>query len=168
MRELDEDREQLQRIGGEPIDLVVVNLYPFAATVARGAPFAEVIENIDIGGPALLRSASKNHARVTVVVDPSDYPAVLAAVEDGTDAPLRARLAAKAFTHTARYDTAIAAYLTSLEPEGNRSAFPGTFGASFDKAYGLRYGENPHQAAAFYRDPMAPPGSLARAEVVSL
>jgi phosphoribosylaminoimidazolecarboxamide formyltransferase/IMP cyclohydrolase len=168
MRDLDEDRQQLAQIGGEPIDLVVVNLYPFAATVARGAPLEEVIENIDIGGPAMLRSAAKNHARVSVVVDPSDYEAVAAAVETGTDAALRARLAAKAFTHTARYDSAIAAYLTSLEADGGRSAFPRALGLSFDKAYALRYGENPHQSAAFYRDPLAQAGSLALADVVSL
>jgi phosphoribosylaminoimidazolecarboxamide formyltransferase/IMP cyclohydrolase len=168
MRDSDDDRQQLLSIGGEPIDLVVVNLYPFAATVARGAPFEEVIENIDIGGPSMLRSAAKNHARVSVVVDPSDYTAVAAAVETGTDAALRARLAAKAFAHTARYDAAIAGYLTSLEADGSRSAYPGTLSLSYDKAYALRYGENPHQTAAFYRDPSAGAGSLARAEVVSL
>jgi phosphoribosylaminoimidazolecarboxamide formyltransferase/IMP cyclohydrolase len=167
MRDAAHDREQLQQIGGEAIDLVVVNLYPFAATLARGAAHAEVIENIDIGGPSMLRSAAKNHARVTVVVDPADYDVVAACVDGGTDDALRARLAAKAFTHTARYDAAIAGYLTSLEADGSRAAFPGSFGLQLDKAYGLRYGENPHQAAAFYRDPLAPAGSLARAEVVS-
>ncbi|HEY2735723.1 MAG TPA: bifunctional phosphoribosylaminoimidazolecarboxamide formyltransferase/IMP cyclohydrolase, partial [Polyangiales bacterium] len=167
MRDLASDREQLSSIGGEPIDLVVVNLYPFASTAARGAPHHEVIENIDIGGPSMLRSAAKNHARVTVVVDPSDYAAVIAAADSGSDAELRARLAAKAFSHTARYDSAIASYLTSIEPDGTRNPFPRTFSISYDKAYGLRYGENPHQAGAFYRDPNAPVGSLARAEVVS-
>ncbi|HEX4354273.1 MAG TPA: bifunctional phosphoribosylaminoimidazolecarboxamide formyltransferase/IMP cyclohydrolase, partial [Polyangiales bacterium] len=167
MRDLAGDREQLSSIGGEPIDLVVVNLYPFASTVARGAPHDEVIENIDIGGPSMLRSAAKNHARVTVVVDPSDYADVIAALESGSDAELRARLAAKAFSHTARYDSAIASYLTSIEPDGTRNPFPRTFSISYDKAYGLRYGENPHQAGAFYRDPNAAIGSLARAEVVS-
>jgi phosphoribosylaminoimidazolecarboxamide formyltransferase/IMP cyclohydrolase len=167
MRDDDGDRKQLAALGGEPIDLVIVNLYPFASTVARGAPHAEVIENIDIGGPSMLRSAAKNHARVTVVVDPADYPAVLAAIETGTDPALRATLAAKAFTHTARYDADIAQYLTSVKPDGTRAAFPDSFGAMFEKVYGLRYGENPHQQAAFYRDPQAPAGSLARAEVVS-
>jgi phosphoribosylaminoimidazolecarboxamide formyltransferase/IMP cyclohydrolase len=167
MREQPEDRTQLAHIGGQPIDLVVVNLYPFAATVARGAAHDEVVENIDIGGPSMLRSAAKNHVRVTVVVDPADYELVLAAVESGTDQALRARLAAKAFTHTARYDAAIAGYLTSIEDDGTRNQFPGSFGLSLEKAYGLRYGENPHQAAAFYRDPSAPAGSLARAEIVS-
>jgi phosphoribosylaminoimidazolecarboxamide formyltransferase/IMP cyclohydrolase len=167
MRDAAHDREQLKQIGGDAIDLVVVNLYPFAATVARGAAHDEVIENIDIGGPSMLRSAAKNHARVTVVVDPADYDVVLAAVDSGTDDALRARLAAKAFTHTARYDAAIASYLTSVQPDGTRNKFPGSFGLQLEKAYSLRYGENPHQSAAFYRDPAALPGSLARAEVVS-
>jgi phosphoribosylaminoimidazolecarboxamide formyltransferase/IMP cyclohydrolase len=168
MREQAEDRKQLAQLGGEPIDLLIVNLYPFAATLARGAPHEEVIEHIDIGGPAMLRSAAKNHARVTVVVDPADYPAVLALVESGgDDAAQRAKLAAKAFTHTARYDAAIASYLTALEADGSRSAFPGSFSVSYDKAYTLRYGENPHQSAAFYRDPDAAVGGLARAEVLS-
>jgi phosphoribosylaminoimidazolecarboxamide formyltransferase / IMP cyclohydrolase len=113
MRDLPGDRQQLAQIGGKPIDLVICNLYPFKATVARGAPRDEVIENIDIGGPSMIRSAAKNHARVTVVVDPADYATVAGAVRTGTDAALRARLAAKAFAHTRDYDTAIAAYLES-------------------------------------------------------
>ncbi|HEX2678430.1 MAG TPA: bifunctional phosphoribosylaminoimidazolecarboxamide formyltransferase/IMP cyclohydrolase [Polyangiales bacterium] len=167
MRDSAGDRKQLEEIGGMPIDLVVVNLYPFTATVERGAPHEEVIENIDIGGPSMLRSAAKNHARVTVVVDPSDYAAVIAAIDSGTDQAFRSKLAAKAFTHTARYDSAIAGYLTSVEEDGSRNPFPGTFGVVYERAYGLRYGENPHQKGAFYRDPAAPAGSLARAEVVS-
>jgi phosphoribosylaminoimidazolecarboxamide formyltransferase/IMP cyclohydrolase len=166
-RDSEQDLAQLAQIGGALIDLVVVNLYPFSATLARGAAHAEVIENIDIGGPSMLRSAAKNHARVTVVVDPADYPAVLAAVESGSDDALRARLAAKAFTHTARYDAAISGYLSSLAADGSKEQFPRSFGLILDRVYGLRYGENPHQAGAFYRDPLAPPGSLARAEVVS-
>jgi phosphoribosylaminoimidazolecarboxamide formyltransferase/IMP cyclohydrolase len=114
MRDLASDRADLDRIGGAPIDLVVVNLYPFEATVARGAPHDEVIENIDIGGPCMIRAAAKNHGRVMVVVDPSDYPRVLAAI-DTPNAPsvpaLRAELARKAFAHTAAYDRAITAYL---------------------------------------------------------
>jgi phosphoribosylaminoimidazolecarboxamide formyltransferase / IMP cyclohydrolase len=167
-RDRDDDRRELAQLGGATIDLVVVNLYPFTATVARGAPHAEVIEQIDIGGPSMLRSAAKNHVRVTVVVDPADYAEVLAEVETGTSPELRARLAAKAFTHTARYDTAIAEYLTSLQPDGSRSPFPAALGCVYELGYGLRYGENPHQRAAFYRDPSAPAGSLARSEVVSL
>jgi phosphoribosylaminoimidazolecarboxamide formyltransferase/IMP cyclohydrolase len=167
MRDLSADREQLASVGGEPIDLVVVNLYPFAATVARGAEHAEVVENIDIGGPSMLRSAAKNHARVTVVVDPSDYEEVLRAVETGTELSLRTELAAKAFSHTARYDAAIAQYMTSLRPDGTRQPYPTSFGLMLEQVYPLRYGENPHQTAVFYRDPSAASGSLARAEVVS-
>jgi phosphoribosylaminoimidazolecarboxamide formyltransferase/IMP cyclohydrolase len=167
MRDRDDDRRALESIGGAAIDLVVVNLYPFSATVARGAAHPEVIENIDIGGPSMLRSAAKNHDRVTVVVDPSDYAEVLAASATGTSRELRARLAAKAFTHTARYDTAIAEYLTGIEADGSRAKFPAAFGCVYERVYGLRYGENPHQQAAFYRDPGAPQGSLARSEVVS-
>jgi phosphoribosylaminoimidazolecarboxamide formyltransferase / IMP cyclohydrolase len=111
MRDLDSDRLELTRIGGEPIDLVIVNLYPFEATVARGAAYADAIENIDIGGPCMIRAAAKNHARVTVLVDPADYARVLAAGEAGPSDALRAELAAKAFAHTARYDAAIAQYL---------------------------------------------------------
>jgi phosphoribosylaminoimidazolecarboxamide formyltransferase/IMP cyclohydrolase len=113
MRDLDEDRAQLEGIGGAPIDLVVVNLYPFEATVARGALHDEAVENIDIGGPCMIRAAAKNHARVTVLVDPADYARVLAAGSEGPSPALRAELAAKAFAHTARYDAAIAAYLSA-------------------------------------------------------
>jgi len=113
MRDLDEDRAELASIGGAPIDLVVGNLYPFEATVARGALHDEAIENIDIGGPCMIRAAAKNHARVTVLVDPADYARVLAAGSAGPSAALRAELAAKAFAHTARYDTAIADYLST-------------------------------------------------------
>jgi phosphoribosylaminoimidazolecarboxamide formyltransferase/IMP cyclohydrolase len=171
MRERDDDRAQLASIGGKPIDLVVVNLYPFEQTVARGAAFDEVIENIDIGGPSMLRSAAKNHARVTVVVDPSDYALVTAALDtaDGRpDAVTRRRLAAKVFTHTAAYDGAIAGYLTSVgdDVEAPRAAFPGTLSLSFERAYGLRYGENPHQQGAFYVERGAAEGTLARAQSI--
>lgn len=166
MRDTIGDRTQLTELGGQPIDLVVVNLYPFEATVARDAPHDEVVENIDIGGPSMIRSAAKNHARVTVIVDPKDYDEVLLAArtDEGPSLALRARLAAKAFSHTAAYDGAIAAYLTSLDEAGTRTRFPGTLTFSLERAYGLRYGENPHQAGAFYVDKDAPPGSLARAE----
>ncbi|MET0286796.1 MAG: bifunctional phosphoribosylaminoimidazolecarboxamide formyltransferase/IMP cyclohydrolase [Polyangiales bacterium] len=155
------DFKQLTDLGGKPIDLVVVNLYPFESTVARGAPHDEVIENIDIGGPSMLRSAAKNHARVTVVVDPSDYALVAQALPEAPDANERARLAGKVFTQTAAYDGAIAAYLTGREQS---ATFPGTLTLQFSRAYGLRYGENPHQAGAFYVERNAPEGSLARAE----
>ncbi len=163
MRESSQDRDALGAIGGKSIDLVCVNLYPFEQTVARGASHDETIENIDIGGPSMVRSAAKNQARVTVVTDPSDYDEVLHAVKsgDGPNASLRARLAAKAFAQTAAYDGAIAAYLTS---QGTDSKFPGALTLSFTKAYDVRYGENPHQQGAFYVERNAPAGSLAMAE----
>ena len=163
MRDTDADRDALRSIGGKPIDLVCVNLYPFEQTVARGASHDETIENIDIGGPSMVRSAAKNQARVTVVTDPDDYDEVLSAVKSpaGPSADLRARLAAKAFSHTAAYDGAIAAYLTSRDTD---SRFPGTLTLSFSKAYDVRYGENPHQQGAFYIERNAPAGSLALAK----
>ena len=115
MRDLPQDRAELARIGGAPIDLVIGNLYPFEATLARGAAHDEVIENIDIGGPCMIRAAAKNHGRVTVLVDPADYPRVLAAAATGTSHELRAELAAKAFAHTAGYDQAIARYLADVQ-----------------------------------------------------
>jgi phosphoribosylaminoimidazolecarboxamide formyltransferase/IMP cyclohydrolase len=171
MRDRDDDRAQLASIGGKTIDLVVVNLYPFEQTVARGAAFDEVIENIDIGGPSMLRSAAKNHARVTVVVDPSDYALVLGALDSAEgrpDAVARRKLAAKVFTHTAAYDGAIAGYLTSVPEsiEAPREPFAGTLSLQFEKAYGLRYGENPHQRGAFYVERGAAEGSLARAQSI--
>ena len=166
MRDMVADRTQLSDIGGKPIDLVCVNLYPFEQTVARGAKHPEIIENIDIGGPSMVRSAAKNHARVTIVTDPEDYAQVLAELEaDGdTSVPLRAKLAAKAFAHTAAYDGAIAGYLTGLEEDGTKKDFPDALTLAFEKAYDVRYGENPHQKGAFYIDRNAPKGSLALAE----
>jgi len=165
MRDTIGDRTQLTELGGQPIDLVVVNLYPFEDTVARGAPHDEVVENIDIGGPSMIRSAAKNHVRVTVVVDPADYPELLAAMAgEGVSDALRARLAAKAFSHTAAYDGAIAAYLTGRKEDGTADRFPGSLTFSLEKAYGLRYGENPHQSGAFYVERRAAPGSIALAQ----
>ena len=141
--------------GLNPIDLVIVNLYPFEQTVARpDCPFAEAIENIDIGGPTLLRAAAKNHADVGVVVDPDDYPAVLEALRThgALSTEQKLALAKKAFRLTARYDGAIADYLGSLEGE-KRVPFGETLHLQYVKAQDLRYGENPHQAAAFYRQP---------------
>jgi phosphoribosylaminoimidazolecarboxamide formyltransferase / IMP cyclohydrolase len=169
------DDEDLARIGGKPIDLVVVNLYPFEQTMAKqGALFEEIIENIDIGGPAMVRSAAKNHARVTVVCDPEDYGLVLSELQatDEVSEGTRRRLAAKAFAHTAAYDGLIAGYLSSRpvladEPSGSdapaRERWPLHLALSFERAYSLRYGENPHQTGAFYRDRRAEPGSLALA-----
>jgi phosphoribosylaminoimidazolecarboxamide formyltransferase/IMP cyclohydrolase len=153
--------------GIAPIDLLVVNLYPFAQTVARpGCSYAEAIENIDIGGPAMLRAAAKNHQSVLVVVDPADYALVLKELDThqgGSDAATRAHLAAKAFAHTAAYDAMVAAWLASRE---SAARFPATLPLVFDKIQDLRYGENPHQRAAFYRDPAARGASVARAEVL--
>ncbi len=160
------DEGDLARLGAREIDLVVVNLYPFERTAADSAsPHELIVENIDIGGPSMLRSAAKNHARVTVVCDPRDYARVLAEVSKSGDttAETRSELAARAFAHTAAYDGAIAAYLSSREADGSRSRFPAFLGLNFERGYALRYGENPHQTAAFYvgRGPLA--GTLAGA-----
>ncbi len=148
------------------IELVVVNLYPFEATIAKpGVSFDEAIENIDIGGPAMVRSAAKNHERVAVVVEPDDYAMVIAGLRGGgLSAAQRLQLARKAFAHTAAYDTAIAAYLSQIDDsaatardrEPARRDFPDTLGVSWRRLYELRYGENPHQHAAFYADARSP------------
>ncbi len=142
----------------EPIDLLAVNLYPFAATVARpGATYDDAVDNIDIGGPAMVRAAAKNHASVTVVVDPGDYRALLdelAANQGATNDAMRRRLAAKAFAHTAQYDAMVSAYFTGAIG-GAAPTFPDDLNLSFRKHLDLRYGENPHQQAAFYTDPRA-------------
>src|SRR5208282_3325719 len=151
------DEQAMREHGIEPIDLLVVNLYPFAAAIARpGCTNAEAIEQIDIGGPAMLRAAAKNHLDVTVIVDPVDYPAVLAELDTAgaTSMDTRAQLAAKAFAHTARYDAMIAAYLQQRQGYADQE-FPDTLTLYFDKQQQLRYGENPHQRAAFYRNPRA-------------
>jgi phosphoribosylaminoimidazolecarboxamide formyltransferase/IMP cyclohydrolase len=150
-----------------PIDLLVVNLYPFEATVAKsGCTLANAIENIDIGGPTMLRAAAKNHAAVTVIVDAGDYARVLAEMKTGNGAvsdTTRFDLAAKVFEHTARYDGAIANYLGSIQPEGDRDPFPRTYNVQFRKAQGMRYGENPHQGAAFYVEPQPAEACIATA-----
>jgi phosphoribosylaminoimidazolecarboxamide formyltransferase/IMP cyclohydrolase len=155
--------------GIQPIDLLVVNLYPFAETISRpDCGYAEAIENIDIGGPAMLRAAAKNHESVAVAVDPADYPALLAelAAHDGcTTAATRAHLAAKAFAHTARYDTMVASYLAARQGEA-AERFPATLSLVFDKAQDLRYGENPHQQAALYRLPLAHESGVATARLL--
>jgi len=152
--------------GIDAIDLVVLNLYPFEQTVARpGCTREDAIENIDIGGPAMLRAAAKNHAHVAVVVDPSDYGTLIEALRNGgTTLPQREAYALKAYTLTARYDAAIAAYLsTPPKAEENRIVFPGVLGLQFFKQQDLRYGENPHQQAAFYTERKAIPGTLGAA-----
>ncbi|MGH8325346.1 MAG: bifunctional phosphoribosylaminoimidazolecarboxamide formyltransferase/IMP cyclohydrolase, partial [Steroidobacteraceae bacterium] len=155
--------------GIHPIDLLVVNLYPFAETVARpNCRYTEAIENIDIGGPAMLRAAAKNHESVAVAVDPADYTALLAelAAHAGcTTAAMRSRLAAKVFAHTARYDTMVASYLAARH-ESAAQGFPATLPLVFDKVRDLRYGENPHQKAALYREPMTREPSVASARML--
>ena len=159
-RGTDEDIMAEHRI--EPIDLLAVNLYPFEETVSRSdATLSDAIENIDIGGPAMIRAASKNHDGVAVVVDPDDYDTLLKALEsDQVTEEYRRRLAAKAYAHTASYDTAITRYLSaSLDEQqpGERMLYSGS------RIETLRYGENPHQEAAFYRDQVPVAGSLAHA-----
>lgn len=163
IRDLETHQQQLAENQIEPIDLVIVNLYPFAETIAKpGVTFAEAIENIDIGGPSMLRAAAKNHAYVTVVVDQADYATVLEQIKEQgqVDDETRKRLAAKVFRHTAAYDSLIAQYLT--EQVGEKS--PEKLTVTFEKVQDLRYGENPHQQASFYRYPLAVPGTVVSSE----
>ena len=145
--------QKLDELGIEPFDLLVANLYPFRQTVLSGAGPAEVVEQIDIGGPAMVRAAAKNHASVAVVTDPSDYGALLDAVRaGGLDLEQRQRLAARAFALTAAYDVAVASWAgTVLADTSDGTGFPAFTGATWDRSAGLRYGENPHQPAALYR-----------------
>ncbi len=164
-REVPAHMASLRDAGIEPIDLVVVNLYPFEATVADPAcRLEDAIENIDIGGPTLLRAAAKNHAGVAVVVDPADYGRVLDEIRasGGVSDATRFDLAKKVFAHTAAYDGAISNYLSSLDPQQHKRAFPDRLNLQFRKLQDMRYGENPHQSAAFYRDERPAAGSLAQ------
>ncbi len=181
-RPTDEHRREMAAHGIDPIDLVIVNLYPFRETIARPEVTLEAaIENIDIGGPAMIRSASKNHERVTVIVDPDDYPALVAEMDangGAISAATRFSLARKAFAYTAAYDGAIANYLTALPitvaaatgegaPAPQPEMFPEVLSLQFREGRVLRYGENPHQQAAFYLDEQVPEGpSVARAEIL--
>ncbi len=151
---LESDAREMAEHGIEAISLVAVNLYPFRETVAKGASRDETIEQIDIGGPAMVRASAKNAASVSIVVDPADYDAVLAELESTKTVSEKTRraLQRKAFAHTAAYDAAIAAWLADQEGE----AFPDELSLPFVKAQGLRYGENPHQRGAFYREHRAP------------
>jgi phosphoribosylaminoimidazolecarboxamide formyltransferase/IMP cyclohydrolase len=163
----DDHARELAEAAIEAFDLVVVNLYPFEQTVARNAGPAETIEMIDVGGTALIRAAAKNHGRVAVVVDPSDYAAVMAEIRTtgGTSSATRQRLAARAFARTASYDGAIARYLAGRGPAPD-DAFPESLVFAFEKIGSLRYGENPHQRAALYREPSAPSDALVRFEML--
>ncbi|MGW2549766.1 bifunctional phosphoribosylaminoimidazolecarboxamide formyltransferase/IMP cyclohydrolase [Streptomyces sp. NPDC001635] len=160
---LDSHRAQLDELGVEPFDLVVVNLYPFRETVASGASPDECVEQIDIGGPSMVRAAAKNHPSVAVVTSPERYGDVLAAVRGGGfDLTARKRLAAEAFQHTAAYDVAVASWFASSYAPVDDSAFPDFLGAAYERKNTLRYGENPHQPAALYVDGSG--GGLAEAE----
>ncbi|MEW2080612.1 bifunctional phosphoribosylaminoimidazolecarboxamide formyltransferase/IMP cyclohydrolase [Streptomyces sp. NPDC005283] len=159
---LESHREQLAELGVEPFDLVVVNLYPFRETVASGASPDECVEQIDIGGPSMVRAAAKNHPSVAVVTSPARYADVLDAVkEGGFDLTARKRLAAEAFQHTAAYDVAVASWFASSYAPADDSVLPDFLGATFERTNVLRYGENPHQAAALYSNGN---GGLADAE----
>ena len=165
-RDSSEHAATLAAHGIPPIDLVVVNLYPFRETVKSGCTLDEAIENIDIGGPTLVRAAAKNYVGVGVVVDPGDYVALLAELNGNggrLTAATRFRLAQKAFSHTAAYDGAISNYLTARDSAGVARPFPDRFNWQGVKLQDLRYGENPHQQAAFYRDEVPVAGTIAAA-----
>ena len=159
--------EQMNRHGIGPIDVVVVNLYPFEATIAKpDCRFDDAIENIDIGGPSMLRSAAKNHDDVLVVVDPADYSRVLEAVNGKTVTPaLRRELAMKVFQHTSRYDGLIAGYFEK-HAKGGEVKFPRVLSLQFELAESLRYGENPHQQGAFYRELDSKEPSVSRGKIL--
>jgi phosphoribosylaminoimidazolecarboxamide formyltransferase/IMP cyclohydrolase len=163
-RDRPEHMAALTQHGIDPIDILCVNLYPFEQTVARPeCTFDEAIENIDIGGPAMLRAAAKNHGSVTVLVDPADYPALLDELRahGRVGSALRFDLARKVFAHTARYDGAISNYLSSLDEKQRPAHFPQVLTRQWVKVQDMRYGENPHQAAAFYRERAVGGGLLA-------
>lgn len=159
----EEHRRTMEELDLDYIDLVVVNLYPFKQTIAKpDVSYEEAIENIDIGGPTMLRSAAKNHAFVTVAVDSADYAGILEEVKAGGDTTLetRKRLAAKVFRHTGAYDALIGDYLSKLQGD----MLPESYTVTYEKVQDLRYGENPHQKAAFYAKPLAGAGSITTAE----
>jgi len=163
VRDNEEHQKAMQELGLQYIDLVIVNLYPFQEKIAKpDVTYEDAIENIDIGGPTMLRSAAKNHAFVTVVVDAADYAGVLDEVraEGDTTLDTRKRLAAKVFRHTGAYDALISDYLSKQTGE----PLPERYTVTYEKVQDLRYGENPHQKAAFYRKPLAAPGNITTAE----
>lgn len=162
MRANPEHMATLERLEINPIDVIAINLYPFKATIQKtGVTLEEAVENIDIGGPTMIRAAAKNYQDVAVIVDPSDYQTVLAGLKDNSlDKAARYRLALKVFEHTAAYDAMIATYLRKQITD----QLPDTFTATFEKVQDLRYGENPHQSAVFYREPLNYAGTLAAAK----
>lgn len=160
MRSKPEHMKQLEELNIETIDMVIVNLYPFKATILKdGVTRAEAVENIDIGGPTMLRSAAKNYQDVAVVVDPRDYEKVLSELKEKKEVSLDTKfyLMQKVFMHTSNYDTMIADY---LKKQRNDESFPETLTMTFEKVQDMRYGENPHQAAAFYREIGKKKGSI--------
>ena len=167
-RDLAAHMAALEEHGIAPIDLLVVNLYPFAQTVAGGADRETCIENIDIGGPALIRGAAKNHAHVAVITDPAQYAelkAEMAARDGATSEALRRRLAARAFAQTAAYDAAIAAWMAARQEEENSEGLPEHLVLDLHRTAALRYGENPHQAAALYGGAAPRPGVASASQV---
>ncbi|MGI9196813.1 MAG: bifunctional phosphoribosylaminoimidazolecarboxamide formyltransferase/IMP cyclohydrolase [Candidatus Nanopelagicales bacterium] len=162
---LPDHERQLAELGIPPFELVVVNLYPFASTVFSGASRDDCIEQIDIGGPAMVRASAKNHANVAIVVSPDSYPDVITALgEGGFTLEQRQRLAAQAFAHTASYDIAVASWMGNVvAPDPTGEGFPSWMGQAWERRQVLRYGENPHQRAALYAADFSAPG-LARAE----
>jgi phosphoribosylaminoimidazolecarboxamide formyltransferase/IMP cyclohydrolase len=163
------DDAVMDKHGIAPIDLLVVNLYPFEnVTASPDCTFADAIENIDIGGPAMLRAAAKNHEHVAVAIDPADYAEVLEALaHGGTSLALRRRLAAKTYAHTARYDGIVANWLGTRADAEKPEAFAPSLLLAFDRKQTLRYGENPHQGAALYVERRVPPGTVAEARVLA-
>jgi len=166
LRDNTEHTNQAKEHGIELIDMVVVNLYPFESTIAKpGVELSEAIENIDIGGPTMIRSAAKNYRHVAVVTNPEQYKAVIAELQENAGALLsetKFNLAKAAFAHTAHYDTVISNYLTGLD-RAFATELPDVLELKYEKAHGLRYGENPHQKAAFYRGPALSEPSVSRA-----
>jgi phosphoribosylaminoimidazolecarboxamide formyltransferase/IMP cyclohydrolase len=163
-RDMAEHMAAMTQHGIDPIDILCVNLYPFEQAVARpDCAFDDAIENIDIGGPAMLRAAAKNHGSVAVLVDPADYPALLGELRTHgrVGSAMRFELAKKVFAHTARYDGAISNYLSSLDEKLRPTPFPQTLTRQWSKVQEMRYGENPHQRAAFYRERSIGGGLLA-------
>ncbi|MCQ2011041.1 bifunctional phosphoribosylaminoimidazolecarboxamide formyltransferase/IMP cyclohydrolase [Sporolactobacillus sp. STSJ-5] len=158
-----EHMDAIKELGIQPIDFVVVNLYPFKETISKpDVAYDDAVENIDIGGPSMLRSAAKNHRSVTVVCDPGDYDLVAESLDENADVPfeLKQKLAAKVFRHTAAYDALIADYFTKQVGE----EFPEKLTLTYEKKQPLRYGENPHQKAAFYSDPIEDESTIAAAK----
>ena len=167
LRENPDHVAKMKEHGIAPIDLVVVNLYPFEATVARGASFEEIVENIDIGGPSMVRAAAKNHQHVAVVVDPEDYPSILAELQENKGSlstETHFRLFTKAFQHISNYDGTIANYFASLDKDKKPTRWGQTVNIQISKIQDMRYGENPHQSAAFYTSQSDTGPSIARAK----